>query len=125
MDITPIGSDRAQHISRYGDGGFVICGHDYHGSVIVTFERTVSWSLIDLSAGIAEAALADVKENLAGCEILLIGSGKRMLLLPPTVRQSLKSCVASVDVMDTGAACRTYNILMSEGRKVVAALMAI
>jgi uncharacterized protein len=58
-------------------------------------------------------------------EILLVGSGARFALLAPDVRRSLQERGLSVDAMDTGAACRTYNILRAEGRRVAAALIAV
>ena len=56
-------------------------------------------------------------------EILLIGCGPRMQMLPPGLRQALKAIGVVAEPMDTGAACRTYDILISEGRRVAAALL--
>lgn len=56
-------------------------------------------------------------------EVLLLGTGQRQYLLPPSLTVELLRLRIGVEVMDTPAAARTYNILMSEGRRVVAALL--
>lgn len=56
-------------------------------------------------------------------EVLLIGTGETQRLIAPQITSSLLSLRIGVEVMDTRAAARTYNILMSEGRKVIAALL--
>lgn len=58
-------------------------------------------------------------------EFLLLGSGARMQLLPKALRQGLRDAGLVVEVMDTGAACRTYNVLLAEGRRVGAALLPV
>ncbi|MGH6796969.1 MAG: MTH938/NDUFAF3 family protein, partial [Roseiarcus sp.] len=60
-----------------------------------------------------------------GVEILLLGCGPRMAPVPPALRQGLRVAGIVVDAMDTGAACRTYNVLLSEDRRVAAALLAL
>ena len=58
-----------------------------------------------------------------GCEVLLFGTGRRQRFPRPALLQPLMAARIGVEVMDTPAACRTYNILMAEGRKVAAALL--
>jgi uncharacterized protein len=58
-------------------------------------------------------------------ELLLVGTGGRMAQIDRTLRQALRADGVVVEVMDTGAACRTYNVLMAEGRRVAAALIAV
>ena len=58
-------------------------------------------------------------------EILLIGCGKKQAVLPPKIRMGLKEVGIGLEVMDTGAAVRTYNVLLAEGRRVAAALMMV
>ena len=60
-----------------------------------------------------------------GIELLLIGTGADIVFLPDPLRQRLKAAGIGVDAMQTGAAARTYNILMAENRKVAAALIAV
>lgn len=58
-------------------------------------------------------------------EILLVGCGKRLVPLAPALKAALRERGIGADPMDTGAACRTYNVLMAEGRRVAAALLAV
>lgn len=60
-----------------------------------------------------------------GPEILIVGTGATQRFLPPELLAKLSAGGIGVEVMDTAAACRTYNILLSEDRKVVAALLMI
>lgn len=62
-------------------------------------------------------------QNPENIEVLLIGTGMSQHLLPPSITSDLLSLRIGVEVMDSQAAARTYNILMSEGRRVVAALL--
>ena len=58
-------------------------------------------------------------------ELLLIGTGARMSQIDRELRQTLRADGVVIEAMDTGAACRTYNVLMAEGRRVAAALIAV
>jgi uncharacterized protein len=73
----------------------------------------------DLSAG-HFAVLLELRP-----EVVVLGSGGRLRFPPPALTASLLEEDIGVEVMDTGAACRTYNILMNEGRRVAAALLMI
>ncbi len=77
--------------------------------------------------GHAEATLERFAPVVArgDVEILLLGCGRRMGILPPALRQGLRASGIVVDAMDTGAACRTYNVLLAEERRVAAALIGI
>ena len=80
-------------------------------------------------AATAAGTAAITRESLApvvtrgGIEILLIGCGRRMVPLPKVLREELRAAGIVADAMDTGAACRTYNILLAEDRRVAAALL--
>lgn len=66
-----------------------------------------------------DLALADFQAALnAGAEIILVGTGSRQLFLPPKLAAELSACGASLECMATDAACRTYILLASEGRRV-------
>jgi uncharacterized protein len=56
-------------------------------------------------------------------EFILLGCGARGMFLPPVLKQALRDAGLGIDAMDTGAACRTFNIMLTEERPVVAALM--
>lgn len=121
-DAATRGSSRV--IEAYGAGGFRIDGESFRGSVIVLPEGVVGWSAGDI-AGITVDSLQPVIAIGGQVEILLIGTGARFALVAPAVRQSLRDRGVAADAMDTGAACRTYNILRAEGRRVAAALIAV
>ena len=69
--------------------------------------------------------MAPVLEAEPAVEILLIGTGSAMAPIPPALRALLRSRGIGCDGMDTGAACRTYNVLLAEGRRVAAVLIAV
>jgi uncharacterized protein len=116
------GSSRV--IEAYGAGGFRVDGESFRGSVLVLPEGIVGWTVTDIAA-VSLDSLQPVIAASRQIEILLVGSGARFALLAPDVRRALQERGLSVDAMDTGAACRTYNILRAEGRRVAAALIAV
>jgi len=58
-------------------------------------------------------------------EVLLVGCGSAMALIDPDLRDAARARGVALEPMDTGAACRTYNVLMAEDRRVAAALIAV
>lgn len=123
MDITPNVPEGRQIIESYGEGGFRISGERYEGSRIVTPDEVFGWPVSD-PYGLSETSLSDILDSRA-IEVVLLGCGAKMLLLPRALREAWRSQGLVVEVMDTGAACRTYNVLMTEERRVAAALIAI
>ncbi len=124
MDITPVLTETQQLIQRYGDRKFTISGTEYEGSVIILPEKTDNWPASDFSA-LNETMLVTMLGDMPDMEILLLGSGEAMQMLSAELRQFMRSKGVAVEVMDTGAACRTFNILLGEGRRVAAALIAV
>jgi len=120
LDITPLVARDRQVIESYGPGGFRVSGVAHDGAILVLPQATRPWSVASIADATA-ANLAPVVE--AAIEILLLGCGKRMALVPQTLRQELRARGIVVDAMDTGAACRTYNVLLAEDRRVAAALL--
>ncbi len=118
MDITPVVSADRQLIQGYGDNGFTISGRRHEGSVLVLPDRALAWS-----GELTAEALAAVME--AGIEILLVGCGQGLSPLPRELKAALRAAGIVAEPMDTGAACRTYNVLLTEDRRVAAALMAV
>lgn len=111
-------------IDAYGNGGFRVSGETFSGSILVLPDGAVlSWSA-DMAALSAES-LAPVIAASPAPEILLLGCGPRAVFVPPPVRQRLREAGVIVDAMSTGAACRTYNVLIAEERRVAAALIAV
>ncbi len=112
------------HIQRYGDGGFTIDNETRQGSQIVMADHCQRCEIEHIDALGAEH-LQSILAKSEHIEILLIGCGQTIVPLKQEIKQVLNNAGISVDVMDTGAACRTYNILMSEERRVAALLVAV
>lgn len=122
MDITPKVPAGRQVIESYGDAGFRINGETHAGPVIVWPERVVPWP----ASGLACASVESFEPLFSAeprVEILLIGGGARFARAPAALAAALATRGLAVECMDTGAACRTYNVLMSEDRRVAAALL--
>jgi len=120
MDVTPLIPAGRQVIESYGTAGFRVSGVPHAGSILVFAEETLGWS-VACPGDLTVASFAPVIGR--GIEILLLGCGRRIAPLSAALRQELRSRGIVVDVMDTGAACRTYNILLAEERRVAAALI--
>jgi uncharacterized protein len=105
----------------YGDGYVMVNGQRVERSVVVLPDRILpDWPATTFEELAAEhfSVLADL-----GLEIVLLGTGKRLRFPPPEVLRPLIRTGLGVEVMDIQAACRTYNILVAEARKVAAALL--
>jgi len=122
MDITPLVPKGKQVISGYGNGQFKIAGQVYTTPVLVFPDRTVQW-VVNPNAALSLECLSVVLEEEGEIDLLLIGCPKHMTMLPPKIRNALKEAGIGLEVMDTGAAVRTYNMVLAEGRRVAAALI--
>ena len=122
MDITPpVAADR-QLIQGYGKGGFRVSGTRHEGSILVLPDRTVAWPVSDI-ANLGIDDLSPIRDAMAG--VLLLGCGETGALIAPDLRAAVREWGVVIEAMGTGAACRTYNVLLSEDRDVAAALIAI
>ena len=124
MDVTPLIPEGRQIIQGYSAGGFRVSGQSYDGSIIVFPTQTRTWDAKDF-ASLRESDFDALAANANDIDVVLLGSGGKFEFFPPALRAKLKEKGLSVDAMDTGAACRTYNVLMAEGRRVVAALLPV
>ncbi|MBK8175920.1 MAG: Mth938-like domain-containing protein [Rhodospirillales bacterium] len=119
-----------QIVERYGGGGFKVSGVRYEGSVLVGATRTLAWpaariaDLSDLSSGAPVESLAGFLES-ARPRLLIIGCGPRLEGRSTVLDAQMRQRGVAVEWMDTGAACRTFNVLALEGREVAAALIAV
>ncbi len=109
-----------QLIQGYGGMGFRIGGDVHKGSVIVLPERTLPWA-VRAAAAITVDSLAAV----TAADILVVGCGARFEAIPEGLRDGLKAAGLVLEWMDTGAACRTFNVLLAEERACAAALIAV
>lgn len=124
MEFKEVTSQVDTSISSYGDGGFRIGEQRSKGSMLITPKGYYPWEATDV-ASITFDSLKRITEQGNDIDILLIGMGENMAFLNKELRAALEAVNIAVDVMSTGAAARTYNVLLAEGRKVSAALIAI
>ena len=122
MDITPAISDDKKIVESYGDLQFKISGERYQGSVMVFPQHVQAWAPSSLEEITAESLSSASRDKV---DVLLLGCGPKMAPLPRALKDQLRDAGIIAEPMDTGAACRTYNVLMMEGREVAAALIAV
>ena len=120
MKLHASASGPANVITAYGDDYVMVNGARRDTSSIVTAEAVQGWN-----AASFEALSADDFKPLAdlGVEIVILGTGARQRFPHPRLTAQLARARIGVEVMDTKAACRTYNILVAEERKVALALL--
>lgn len=124
MGQTPAPPPQRKLVDGYGAGGFKIAGERVQGSLLITSLATWSWPVADPGHATIES-LEPLLAAEPGLELLLFGTGQRMAPPMPALRTALKSRGVTLELMATGAACRTYNVLTAEGRRVAAALIAV
>jgi len=124
MEITPLIPEGRQVIESYGDGRFRVSGLQIEGALLILPTATFPWAAADI-ASMTLDSLAPILGADPPVEILLVGCGQRLVSLPPRLKSALRERGIGADPMGTGAACRTYNVLMSEGRRVAAALLPV
>ena len=115
------GAQNARRISSYRSGEIVIAGMTYRGSVLISSDGPVEAWPPQTFGDLAEAHFEVIAARMP--EIVLVGTGEQTLfpaagLLDPCTKRRI-----GVEIMDTGAACRSYNFLLGEGRRVIAALL--
>ncbi len=124
LDINPVVPQGRQIIQGYGDGRFRISAEVYNGSVLVFLEETSAWN-VAAAERVSIDTLQQVISAAPAIDILLIGCGPDFSPVPKGLRAALKEHGISLEWMDTGAACRTFNVLVAEERRVAAALIAV
>jgi len=111
-------------IDAYGNGGFRFADMSHRGSLLCLPSGIYGWDVSkpdDLDAD----NFARLFEEADDIEILLVGCGNDLLPLKSDLRAKLRDVNISADPMATGAAVRTYNVLIAEGRAVAAAFLAV
>jgi uncharacterized protein len=111
-------------IDAYGNGGFRFADMSHRGSLLCLPSGIHGW---DLKEGdpLTVAAVSAFLEEAAGIEFVLLGTGLKLRPIPADVKAALRSRGMASDPMSTGAAVRTYNIMLAEQRPVAAALIAV
>ena len=104
----------------YGEGYVIVNGQRHESNVIVLPDRVTPWS----ATAFESLSEADFEPFLGmELEILLLGTGARQRFAHPRLTQALAAKRIGVEAMDAPAACRTFNILVAEQRRVAAALL--
>ncbi|MEH7829208.1 Mth938-like domain-containing protein [Gemmobacter denitrificans] len=117
MRLTEITYDSAQPVESYGPGYFRIGGQVLHGPTIITPWDAGPWGGLEDHAALL--ALAD------RIDVIFLGMGAEIAHPPRALREALEQAGMGVEVCASPAACRTYNVLLSEGRRVALALLPV
>ena len=115
---------QVQYIRSYGPGRFMISEREWRSPVLVTPTVTHPWT-IARAEDLSLESLAPLREVAMPTEILVLGCGARAVFVPPDLRAALKAAGMGLEVVDTGSACRIYNVLLAESRRVAAALIPL
>ncbi|CAM5767222.1 Mth938-like domain-containing protein [Bosea minatitlanensis] len=111
-------------LDAIGAGGFRFAEMSHKGSILVTPSGIRIWPVAQFSE-VTLASLQPVLDEAEAIDFLIIGTGADIAFVPPALREPLKRAGITVEGMATGAAARTYNVLVGEDRRVAAALIAI
>ena len=117
MRLNEISYNNAAPVDGYGPGFFRIGGTVHNGPVLTSPLGTVAWK------GYADTQpLLQLTEYI---DVLFIGTGSELVQIPPEMRNTLEDAGIGVEIMNSPAACRTYNVLLAEGRRVALALLPV
>jgi uncharacterized protein len=121
MKLTPTLTQQYQTITAYDDAGVEINAVRFSHSLIVLPEvAPAAWPVESFDA-LTTTHFAQIEASVP--DVVILGTGRRQRFVHPKLTMALTSRRIGVDCMDNHAACRTYNILMTEGRKVALALI--
>lgn len=124
MELSPVNANEARTIDAYRPGGFTVGGLRLEGAVLLIADGVHPWPVSAIEE-LTEAA-ADALAALAPAhDLLILGTGAQMVFPTKAVRLRLREAGLSLETMTTPAACRTYNVLLGEGRAVAAALLPV
>ena len=119
MDITPALPKGHHIIQSYGAGRFVLQGQEIQTNLLV-------WAADYHTLEGAELTAPDIPSLINPLpELIIIGTGTSLKPIAPELKTALKNQNLSIELMDTGAACRTYNVLIAEDRRVAALLTLV
>jgi uncharacterized protein len=111
-------------IEAYGDGGFRFAGMSHRGSLLIVPSGMYAWPPAGPEALVPES-FARVLAEASGIGVFLFGTGAQQVFPLKSLRQAFQAAGLTIEAMDTGAAVRTYNVLLAEARPVAAALIAV
>ncbi len=125
MDITPLIRSDRQVVQGYGPGSFTVSGQAFSSAIIVFPDRVEHWDYDGAVEDLRPDNLQQVIDAAAEIDVVLFGCGAKMQFVKPALKQALSAQGVGLEAMDTGAACRTYNVLLAEGRRVAAVLLPL
>ncbi len=123
MDVTPLIKEGQQIIQAYAGGEFRVSSVKYNHAIIVQPHETIEWKNVNDFDALRLEDFQPLIDNSDDIDVVLLGAGSSMQFFNPKLKAELSKRGLVIETMDTGAACRTYNVLMAEGRRVVAAML--
>lgn len=111
-------------IDAHGGGGFRFAGLSHHGSLLCLPDGIWAWPVTDPEQA-SEETLARVFAQAGELDFFVFGAGAAPWIMPKPLRARFRAAQVSLDTMTTGAAVRTYNVMLMENRRVGAGLIAI
>ena len=124
MRMNEITFESRPPIDAYGEGGFRVGGLRHQGGLALLPERMENWE-VTAPAQITPEAVAAFIAAADELDVLLIGLGADVAVMPRAAREALEAAGIGVEPMSTPSACRTFNVLLAEDRRVAAALIAV
>jgi uncharacterized protein len=115
----------APGIEAYGGGGFRVAGERYEGSILILDDVVLPWAVETLAALTPDAFAPVLAKGLEAVELVLLGTGRTLAPAPKPVREAMQAARLGLEVMTTPEACRLYNLMAEDGRRVAAALIAV
>ena len=115
---------RSAPIEAYGKYGFAFADMSHRGSLLCLPDAIWAWPVAKPEE-IDRASLEQVFAAADGIDTLVVGTGTGVWLPPSELREALRAVKVVLDMMQTGPAVRTYNIMIGERRRVAAALIAV
>lgn len=114
----------AAPIDAYGNGGFRFAGMSHRGSLLCLPDAVEAWEVSGADE-ISPRTLAPLLARHSDLDLAILGTGETLVVPSADVRAAFISAGVGLEFMATGAAARTYNMLLAEGRRVAAALIAV
>ena len=124
IKMTAETSDDMLLVEGYGNGGFRLMGRRFEGGLLVLPDGVHPISAVDVES-LSVDDLQKVFDATDKPDLVLFGMGERLTLIPKHMKAALDTASIGYDPMDTGAAARTYNVLVIEGRRVAALLLPV
>lgn len=123
-DITPLIPAGKKIIESYGAGAFKITGEKFENNIIIFPDSIHKFQSSNIENAKPED-ITEIEKKADEIEVLLVGCGAATEFFSNEIEAKLKNKNINIEYMDTGAACRTYNVLLSEERKVAVVLIAV